>query len=115
MQNINKNKIIPKPWGSEEIIFISDKYCVKKLFMKKGEMCSLQYHNVKTETITVLTGIMKLQIENDIYELKPTESFTILPMQKHRMIAEKSDLEYIESSTPDLDDVIRIEDKYNRE
>ena len=67
MSKIIKNVIIDKPWGSEEIIYISDKYCVKKLILHKGEMCSYQYHNIKTETITVLEGIMKLQIENEYH------------------------------------------------
>ena len=111
---IKKNLIIQKPWGSEEIIFISKKYCVKKLILKNGEMCSYQYHNFKTETITVLNGVMKLQIEKKKMNLKSGSSYTILPKIKHRMIAEKGDVTYIESSTPELDDIIRLEDKYDR-
>ena len=42
-----KNKIIEKPWGFEELIELNDKYCLKKLFMKKGNRCSLQYHEKK--------------------------------------------------------------------
>ena len=114
MQKIEKNKILEKPWGSEEIIFLSEKYCVKKLILKKGEMCSYQYHNYKTETITVLEGEMKLQIENEFIVIKPGNSHNILPKTKHRMIAIKTDVQYIESSSPELDDIIRIEDKYNR-
>ena len=114
MQKMRKNKIIEKPWGSEEIIFLSEKYCVKKLILKKGEMCSYQYHNYKTETITVLDGEMKLQIENEFIIVKPGNSYTILPKTKHRMMAIKTDVKYIESSSPELDDIIRIEDKYNR-
>tara|TARA_S200000501_G_C20345476_1_gene535257 strand:+ start:235 stop:582 length:348 start_codon:yes stop_codon:yes gene_type:complete len=114
MSKIEKNSIIDKPWGSEEIIYISDKYCVKKLILHKGEMCSYQYHNIKTETITVLEGIMKLQIENDYIDLNPGNSYTILPKQKHRMIATDNNVIYIESSSPELDDVVRLEDKYSR-
>ncbi len=114
MRKIIENKIISKPWGSEEIIFLSDEYCVKKLIMKKGEMCSYQFHNKKIETITALNGTMRLQIENDFFDLNPGESYTIYPKQKHRMIALNSDIIYIESSTPHLDDIVRIEDKYNR-
>ena len=84
------------------------------MLLKKGEMCSYQYHNHKTETITVLKGNMKLQIENDFKILEPGMSFTILPKIKHRMIAVKTDIEYVESSTPELDDIVRIEDKYKR-
>lgn len=114
MSKIIKNSIIDKPWGSEEIIYVSDKYCVKKLILNKGEMCSYQYHNIKTETITVLNGIMKLQIENEYINLNPGNSYTILPKTKHRMIATNSDVIYIESSSPELDDIVRLEDKYNR-
>ena len=113
-EEIKKNLIIDKPWGSEEIIYISKKYCVKKLILKKGEMCSYQYHNFKTETITVLKGLMKLQIEDKFIELNSGDSYTILPKQKHRMIATVDDITYIESSTPELDDIVRLEDKYNR-
>ena len=114
MQKLKKNKIINKPWGSEEIIFLSDNYCVKKLIMKKGEMCSYQFHNKKIETVTVINGILRLQIENDFFNLKPGDSYTIHPKQKHRMIALDCDVTYIESSTPYLDDIVRLEDKYKR-
>lgn len=114
MHKIKKNKVINKPWGKEEIIFLSDDYCVKKLIMKKGEMCSYQFHNKKIETITVLNGTLKLQIGNNFFNLNPGESYTIHPKQKHRMIALNSDVTYIESSTPHLDDIVRLEDKYDR-
>lgn len=55
-----KNKIIPKPWGQEEVIEINDKYMVKKLTMHAGHRCSLQYHNHKRETIYVLSGRLKI-------------------------------------------------------
>ena len=77
-------------------------------------MCSYQYHNYKTETVTVLEGNMRLQIENNFITIKPGESYTILPKIKHRMIAVKTDVKYMESSSPELDDVVRIEDKYKR-
>lgn len=114
MSEIKEKSIIDKPWGSEEIIYISSKYCVKKLFLKHGEMCSYQYHNFKTETITVLDGLMKLQIEEKFITINSGNSYTILPKQKHRMIASDGDVTYIESSTPELDDIVRLEDKYNR-
>ena len=108
------SKLIEKPWGTEEIIHLSEKYCVKRLIMKKGEMCSYQMHNVKTETIIMLKGSMKLQIEKKFYILGPGETYTINPKVKHRMIAEENDIEYIECSTTELDDIVRLEDKYNR-
>ena len=53
-------KLIKKPWGQEEVIEINEKYMVKKLTMKAGHRCSLQYHNLKKETIYVLSGKLKI-------------------------------------------------------
>ena len=55
-----KNKIIVKPWGSEELIEYNKKYMVKKLIMKEGHQCSLQFHKKKIETIYVLEGRLKI-------------------------------------------------------
>ena len=53
-------KRINKPWGYEELIEFNKKYMFKKLFMKKGHRCSLQFHNKKKETVYVLSGKLKL-------------------------------------------------------
>lgn len=53
-------EIIEKPWGREEVVEINDKYMVKKLTMWAGHRCSLQYHNIKKETIYVLSGLLKI-------------------------------------------------------
>ena len=58
-----RKKIIKKPWGSEEIIEINNKFMFKKLFMKKNHQCSLQYHNVKKESVLVLSGKLKVMIK----------------------------------------------------
>lgn len=108
-----KNKIIDKPWGYEEIVY-NDKYVVKKLLMKKGCRCSLQYHEFKTETIVVLNGLLTIELEGKFVELKKDETITIYPFQQHRMSAENDDCLYLESSTTELDDIIRIEDDYKR-
>ena len=107
-----------KPWGYEELIECNDKYVVKKLFMKKNERCSIQYHELKTETIVVISGKLKIYIGNDINELSekiylPTETITIKPYTIHMMEAVEDSL-YIEASTNELWDVIRLKDKYNR-
>lgn len=107
-------KIIKKPWGQEEIVFLSKDYCVKKLTLNKNEMTSLQYHEKKTETVIILEGKLNILIENKNLILKPFETITILPNQKHRMSVEDNDCLYLECSTPHLDDVVRIHDKYKR-
>jgi mannose-6-phosphate isomerase len=107
----NKIKRIDKPWGYEEILEKNRKYTVKRLLMKKGNKCSLQYHKKKQETIVSLSGNLLVQLE---ITLKPGESLTILPGQVHRMIAKSGNCLYLESSTSELDDVVRIQDDYGR-
>ena len=111
-------KIIKKPWGSEEIIEFNSKFMVKKLFMKKGHRCSLQFHQQKKETIYVLSGKLKIYYGDNKNELKEktfieNETLTIEPGTVHRMEAVIDSL-YLEASTSEMDDVIRIEDDYNR-
>jgi len=109
---------IEKPWGYEELIECNDKYVVKKLFMKKGHSCSIQYHELKTETIVVLSGKLNIytgeNLENlSVREYSFGETITIKPFTIHRMEAVEDSL-YIESSTNELWDVIRLQDNYNR-
>ncbi|MBD3282588.1 MAG: cupin [Candidatus Portnoybacteria bacterium] len=109
-----KIKHINKPWGYEEIIEKNNKYVVKKLFMRKGHQCSYQYHEKKTETIIILSGELSIITEKITLHLLPKETVTIKPYQKHRMRAEKEDSLYLECSTPEMDDVIRLKDDYGR-
>ena len=108
------NKIIEKPWGHEELIELNDKYCLKKLLMKNGKRCSLQYHEKKLETIYVLEGVLTIELNNTVISLKPSESITISVGDIHRMAAVDSDALYLESSTPELEDVVRVEDDFGR-
>lgn len=109
---------IEKPWGFEQIIECNDKYVVKKLFMKKGNACSIQYHELKTETIVVLSGKINIYTGETLENMKcgvyiHGDTITIKPYTVHRMEAVEDSL-YIESSTNELWDVIRLQDKYNR-
>lgn len=111
-------KIINKPWGSETIIEINKNYLLKKLFMKKNHRCSLQFHNFKKETIYVLKGKLKIITGTNRKNLKSKiyikgQSITIKPKIIHRMEAINDSL-YLEASTPEIDDVIRILDDYKR-
>jgi mannose-1-phosphate guanylyltransferase len=110
-------KRIDKPWGYEIIFAQSDKYVGKILHINKGEQLSLQYHNIKDESIYLLSGVMELDIEEGgklkKLTVKPGESFRIAPKVRHRFTGvEECDI--LEVSTPELHDVIRIEDKYGR-
>jgi quercetin dioxygenase-like cupin family protein len=109
---------IEKPWGYEELLENNEFYVVKRLFMKQGCRCSLQYHNYKHETIYVLEGELKIAIGNDIDSLQDiiyTKGQYIAIQNKiiHRMEG-NTDCLYLESSTNQLDDVVRIKDDYAR-
>lgn len=106
-------KVVNKPWGKEEVLVVEKQYVVKRLYMHKGQRCSLQYHDKKTETIYVLSGILLLHINGRITTLTPNDFYTILPGEVHRMEG-KENVVYLESSTPELDDVVRIGDDYGR-
>jgi mannose-6-phosphate isomerase len=111
-------KIIKKPWGSETILEINKKYLLKKLYMKKNHRCSLQFHNYKKETIYVLKGKLRIIIGKNKNKLnskiyKMGDSITIKPKIIHRMEA-VTDATYLEASTPEIHDVVRIVDDYKR-
>ena len=112
------NKIIEKPWGQEEIIEINDSYMMKKLTMYAGHRCSTQYHNFKKETIYVLSGRLKISFGSEINKLKSRvfeggENITIPPKLIHRMEAIEKSV-YLEASTPEMADVVRLQDDYER-
>ena len=111
-------QIIEKPWGKEELLEVNGAYMLKRLTMHKGHRCSVQYHEFKTETIYVLSGSLNIlsapqgqPLTSKIYG--PNESVTIPVGIVHRMEAVE-DCIYLEASTPHLDDVIRLQDDYNR-
>jgi len=112
-------RVIEKPWGKEEVIEINDKYMVKKLTMLKNHRCSLQLHNHKKETIYVLSGKLRIISGQNIKELSSRvysegETITILPGIIHRMEGAEESV-YLEASTPEMDDVVRLDDDYHRE
>ncbi len=107
-----------KPWGYELIWAKTDKYVGKILHIRKGHMLSLQYHRIKEETILLKSGKMNFIFENHagILEeiiLTPGEAHHVPAGRKHRMIA-LEDCDVVEVSTPELDDVVRLEDGYGR-
>jgi len=108
---------VQKPWGHELIWAHTERYVGKILHIKKGESLSYQYHRVKDETIRLLSGSMEMDLEIDGVKskivLKTNESLHIVPGMKHRMTAVE-DCDVLEVSTPELDDVVRLEDRYGR-
>lgn len=109
---------IGKPWGHELIWAHTDRYVGKILHVARGHALSLQYHRVKDETIRVLTGALDFEYAADdgpreTVRLTPGMSFHIPPGMRHRMIAVE-DTDVLEVSTPELDDVVRLQDRYGR-
>lgn len=109
---------VEKPWGHEEIWAETDRYVGKILFIRAGHRLSLQHHEIKDETIRILSGTMAFELQGDDGEMV-THTLTagmaahIQPHRKHRMEA-VTDVEVLEVSTPELGDVVRHEDDYGR-
>jgi len=108
-------QVVEKPWGKEEILAVQDQYVVKRLHMFRGRRCSLQYHKRKTETVYVLSGVLLLHLDGQVITMQPGDFRTIMPGEIHRMEGGEEDAIYLESSTTELDDVVRVEDDYGRE
>ena len=114
------NRIVEKPWGHEVIIVHTDKYVMKRLFIKAGQRLSRQFHKVKDETVYVCQGTLLLDLsrndtESNIVKLKEGKSWRITPNTIHRFTApEDQDVVLYEVSTPELDDVVRLSDDYGR-
>ena len=111
-------RIVNKPWGEEHWIELNDRYCYKRIVINKGYRTSFQYHEKKLETNLLVYGSLRLTLENDNgvveeRDLVVGDSFTVSPMKKHRMEA-LTNMEMLEVSTPEVDDVVRIEDDTNR-
>ena len=119
---MNKLKTI-KPWGHEIRFAITEKYLGKILHIEKGQRLSKQYHVQKDETIYVLEGTLVLEIGDsgsDKYNsqstlMKEGDRYRIKPGIIHRFSAALNmSVTLIEVSTPEIDDVVRLEDDYDR-
>jgi len=109
---------IEKPWGYELHWAKTDRYVGKIIHVDAGHALSLQYHNRKDETILLWSGRLVFEIrcgdEIKTWEMGPGERVHVSPLTVHRMTAiEECDI--IEVSTPELDDVVRLEDRYGRD
>ena len=111
-------KIVEKPWGREIWVAVTDKYALKIIEFKKGSRSSLQYHKQKHEHIYVDSGIAQMEWQNDQGQmetliLKAGDVVENKPGRKHRTTA-LEDVRFIEVSTPQMDDVVRVEADYTR-
>ena len=109
---------VDKPWGYELIYAETDRYAGKVLFVKQGEQLSLQYHRVKDETMYLYSGRARFEMgdsegNTETMELSAGDACHIEPGRRHRVLA-LEDCSILEVSTPELGDVVRLEDRYGR-
>jgi mannose-6-phosphate isomerase len=109
---------IEKPWGFELLFALTPKYAGKLLYIRQGHRLSLQYHKEKDETLYIYEGKMILEISGSDGQINQSEvqsgyCLRVPPMTKHRMKAIE-DTTLFEVSTPELEDVVRLEDDYGR-
>ena len=110
---------VDKPWGYELIFAHTDRYVGKILHIDPGQALSLQYHEVKDETLYLLQGEYVLEVEENgemvSRTMKPGDTYHITPHTRHRMTTgEGTSCDILEVSTPELEDVVRLEDRYGR-
>jgi mannose-6-phosphate isomerase len=111
-------KRVDKPWGYELVYASTDRYSGKVIFIRAGEQLSLQFHREKDETIYVQSGRVEFEIGDpgkpvDREVVGPGRAFHLPPGTVHRLRA-LEDTVILEASTPQLDDVVRLEDRYGR-
>jgi quercetin dioxygenase-like cupin family protein len=110
---LNEPKLVPKPWGREVWYAHNDRYAGKILEVTAGHMLSLQKHKVKHETLYLQSGRMRFTLEDREFEWTPGQAIEIAPGTVHRMEAIEDSV-ILEVSTPELWDVVRLEDSYGR-
>jgi len=109
---------VVKPWGSEELLASTDRYALKLIRVQKGSRPSLQFHRWKSESLFLLSGKLGVEMGESkdalaAGEILPGECLDVPRGRVHR-VAALEDSVIIEVSTPELDDVVRIEDDYGR-
>lgn len=109
---------VDKPWGYEIRWAVTERYLGKILHVNRGEALSLQYHEQKDECILVIRGSMDFELDDEQGELRKHrlevgDTVRIQPGRKHRMTAVE-DCDIFEVSTPEIEDVVRLEDRYGR-
>lgn len=112
--------IVKKPWGHESILSDNDIYTVKQIYVKRGHRLSLQYHEQKIESMTVVSGSAYLEMwdhNGNIFSanfLQPFRPVYIPVYWQHRLSAPTEDCIVVEVSTHNPEDVVRMEDDYGR-
>jgi mannose-6-phosphate isomerase len=117
---VKTGDLIEKPWGWERILDLNDRYCVKQLFVEEGKRLSLQYHQVKRETLVLMSGAADLVLNgpggtDTAILMEVGEAHIIEPGMVHRIVGiAKEGALILEASTPEVDDIVRIQDDFGR-
>jgi mannose-6-phosphate isomerase len=110
--------LVEKPWGYEVRWAVTDRYLGKILHVRKGEALSLQYHEYKDEWLLVVRGCVDTELGGEdgglkTHRMREGDSVHLVPGTRHRLTAVE-DTDIYEVSTPEIDDVVRLEDRYGR-
>lgn len=107
---------VTRPWGSFDMFTHNEPSTVKLIYVKEGEILSLQYHKKRQEFWRVISGNPDLTIGEEVKTANPGDEFMILEGVKHRISAPNGEVVILEISKGDFDedDIVRLEDKYNR-
>lgn len=107
-------RIVPKPWGREDWLVVGDRIVMKRLVVHAGRRFSLQYHERKEEAWLVVRGRARLTLGQRVVTVEPGAVVHVRPGTIHRVEAPEGEVEFIEVSTPELEDVVRLEDDFGR-
>jgi mannose-6-phosphate isomerase-like protein (cupin superfamily) len=109
---------VEKPWGYEIRWAVTDRYLGKIIHVTRGEALSLQYHERKDECLLIVSGRLDMELDGDdgelsSHRLEPGDTVRVRAGRRHRMTAVE-DTDIFEVSSPEIDDVVRLEDRYGR-
>lgn len=107
------SKTVYKPWGKEVWLELNDRYCYKRIYINAGHRTSLQYHHHKLETNYIISGVADITLDDQVIRMMDNDFFTVKPGVVHRVHA-ITDIILQEVSTPEVDDVIRVQDDTGR-
>lgn len=106
-------RIVPKPWGREDWLVVGERIVMKRLVVRSGQRFSLQYHERKEEAWLFLRGRARLTVGEREVTVEPGAVVYIRPGTIHRVEA-LEEVEFVEVSTPELEDVVRLQDDFGR-
>lgn len=106
-------RVVPKPWGREDWLVVGERIAMKRLIVGAGKRFSLQYHERKEEAWLIVRGRARVRLGERTVEVAPGAVIHVRPGTVHR-VEGLEETEFIEVSTPELDDVVRLDDDFGR-